>query len=254
MTRREYFVNSRIATFAISLAAGLLVVLSGCTESAQSPTTDDPALTAPVPTGMIRGAVLETMDSGGYTYVAIDTGQEPVWAAGPLTSVSVGDVVLVPEGMLMTQFTSKTLNRVFDRLYFVNAIMNLTTPATADAHMAGGSKPTVDDDVNVSVAELEPGKNVAWVYANRDSLAGQSVSLRGKVVKYNSNILGWNFIHIQDGSGDAAEHNHDLTVTSKGTTAVGDIVVLTGTIVLDKDFGAGYSFPILLEDASLTTE
>ncbi|MGB5688652.1 MAG: hypothetical protein WBM45_05210, partial [Woeseiaceae bacterium] len=72
--------NSRIATFVVSLAAGLLVVLSGCTESAQSPAADDPALTVPVPTGMIRGAVLETMDSGGYTYVAIDTGQEPVWA------------------------------------------------------------------------------------------------------------------------------------------------------------------------------
>ena len=56
-----------------------------------------------------------------------------------------------------------------------------------------------------SVAELEPGQNIAWVYANKDSLAGQSVSLRGKVVKYNSNILGWNFLHIQDGSGDAAE-------------------------------------------------
>jgi hypothetical protein len=106
----------------------------------------------------------------------------------------------------------------------------------------------------VSVPELEAGQNIAWVYANRDSLAGQSISLRGKVVKYNSNILGWNFLHIQDGSGDAADGSNDLTVTSKSATAVGDTVVVTGTIVLDKDFSAGYLFPVLMEDASLTSE
>jgi hypothetical protein len=51
-----------------------------------------------------------------------------------------------------------------------------------------------------------------------------------------------------------ADRNNDLTVTSKHTAAVGDTVVLTGTIILDKDFGAGYSFPVLLEDASITNE
>jgi hypothetical protein len=80
------------------------------------------------------------------------------------------------------------------------------------------------------------------------------MTLRGKVVKYNPGILGWNFIHIQDGSGDAAAGSNDLIVTTKANTAVGETVVLSGTIVLDKDFGAGYSYPVLLEDASLTSE
>jgi len=247
-------VKSILSGLAVLLTAGLLALSTGCTESAQQSAAENPALTEPVPAGMLRGTVLETMDSGGYTYVAIETDQEPVWAAGPLTSVKVGDVVLLPEGMLMNQFTSKTLNRVFDRLYFVSAITNLTTPPTAGASIPPVSKPAVNDAADVRVAELEAGENIAWVYANKDSLADQSVSLRGKVVKYNSNILGWNFIHIQDGSGDAAERNNDLTVTSKATTAVGDTVVLTGTLVLDKDFGAGYSFPILLDDASITPE
>ena len=73
-------------------------------------------------------------------------------------------------------------------------------------------------------------------------------------MKYNAGILGWNFIHIQDGSGDAADGSNDLIVTSKSSTAVGETVVLTGTIVLDKDFGAGYSYPVLMEDASITVE
>jgi hypothetical protein len=106
----------------------------------------------------------------------------------------------------------------------------------------------------VSLEAYEDGKDIAYVYANKDELAGNEITLRGKVVKYNPGILGWNFVHIQDGSGDPAAGSNDLIVTTKATTAVGDTVVLTGNIVLDKDFGAGYSYPVLLEDASITTE
>lgn len=248
--------KSSVSVFVVVVTAGLLLTMTACTESTQEPAAENPALSTPVPAGMTRGTVLETMDSGGYTYVAIETDQGPVWAAGPPTTVKAGDVVQIPEGMLMSQFTSKTLNRTFDTLYFVNAITNLTTPATSQvaASVPAMKKPAVADVADVSVAELEEGRNIAWVYADKDSLAGETVSLRGKVVKYNSNILGWNFLHIRDGSGDAAEGNHDLAVTSKATTAVGDTVVVTGTVVLDKDFGAGYIFPVLLDDASITSE
>ena len=74
------------------------------------------------------------------------------------------------------------------------------------------------------------------------------------VVKFNSNILGTNFIHIQDGSGDVADGSNDLIVTSQSETAVGETIVVAGTIILNKDFGAGYSFPVLMDDASITTE
>jgi hypothetical protein len=119
--------------------------------------------------------------------------------------------------------------------------------------------PSIDGAVesvpaDTKVAELTEGQNIAYVFANKDELAGQQVSLRGKVVKYNDGIMGRNFIHIQDGSGDAADGSNDLTVTSKEATAVGETVVLTGTIILNKDFGAGYSFPVMMEGASITTE
>ena len=106
----------------------------------------------------------------------------------------------------------------------------------------------------VAVAAVEEGKDIAWVYANKDSLAGQPVSLRGQVVKYNANILGTNFVHIQDGSGDAADGSNDLIVTTQTEVAVGQTIVASGNIVLDKDFGAGYSYPVLMEDATVTVE
>jgi len=251
------------STLAVAgLAVALLLTLSACTKTGEAPVADNPALAAPVPAGMVRGAVLETMNSGGYTYVLIGTEQVQRWLAARETTVQVGDVVQAFEGMPMEQFESKTLNRTFDVIYFVDALQNLSAPVQPEGN-ASAAMPVGHPDTGakseapaatVEVAELEPGQNIAYVHGNKEALADQQISLRGEVVKYNEGILGWNFIHIQDGSGDAADGSNDLTVTSKATTAVGETVVLTGKIILDKDFGAGYKFPVLMEDASLTIE
>jgi hypothetical protein len=249
--------------FAVTaLTLSLLAPLAGCSKSADEPAAENAALATPVPPGMVRGTVLETMNSGGYTYMFMDTGQDQRWIAALETSVNVGDVVQTDQGMAMNGFTSKTLNRTFNVVYFVGALQNLTGGAQPPAQ-ASGEMPAGHPDISgggtevaavADIAAYEDGKDIAYVYANKDDLAGQPMTLRGKVVKYNPGILGWNFIHIQDGSGDAGAGSNDLIVTTKADTAVGDVVVLSGTIVLDKDFGAGYSYPVLLEDASVTTE
>ncbi|MGB5490034.1 MAG: hypothetical protein WBM76_04320, partial [Woeseiaceae bacterium] len=161
-------------------------------------------------------------------------------------------------------FASPSLNRIFEVIYFSGALQNLSAtppaehpatalppghPTTTAAPVAAGTMIT-----DTAVAAVEEDKDIAWVYANKDSLAVQHVSLRGKVVKYNANILGTNWLHIQDGSGSATEGSNDLLVTSAAEAAVGDTVVVTGNIVRDKDFGAGYSYAVLMEDASLTVE
>ena len=151
MTPEEILVKSIISALAVLLTAGLLLIQAGCTEAEKAPAAENPAITAPVPAGAVRGAVLETMDSGGYTYVSIEANQGPIWVAGPQTSVSIGDVVEVSQGMAMQQFSSKTLNRTFDVLYFVNAIVNLTTPSQASS-----GKPAAEDPrVRRRIAEYE---------------------------------------------------------------------------------------------------
>lgn len=243
------------------IAASLLSVLAGCSKPADEPAAENAALSAPVPPGMVRGEVLETMNSGGYTYVFMDTGQDQRWIAALETPVEVGDVVQTDQGMAMNGFTSKTLNRTFNVVYFVGGLQNLTGSAQPAAQASGempAGHPDIGGDAATAAAEAvesyEDGKNIAYVYANKDGLADNAITLRGKVVKYNPGILGWNFIHIQDGSGDAAAGDNDLIVTTKATTAVGETIVVTGNIVLDKDFGAGYSYPVLLEDAQITSE
>jgi hypothetical protein len=103
------------------------------------------------------------------------------------------------------------------------------------------------------IAKAEGGKTVAEVFAEKDALAGKPVTVRGKVVKANSGIMGKNWIHVRDGSG--SDGTNDLTVTT--TTAqpnVGDTVLVTGPVSLNKDFGMGYQYDVIVEDAQVTVE
>lgn len=94
-------------------------------------------------------------------------------------------------------------------------------------------------------------KTVEGIYKEKTQLKGQQVKVRGKVVKVNNGIMKRNFLHIQDGSG--SQGTNDLTVTSKQTAKVGDDITVTGTVVLDTDFGFGYNFPLLVEQSSIET-
>jgi hypothetical protein len=215
------------------------------------------------------GKVVETMSSGGYTYVRIDDGTKKIWAAGPETTVEVGDTVSVPSGLPMKGFKSTTLGRTFDTVYFVSAIeIGGTPPAAAPAGQqkeaphgsvpaagsphggAASAKPASIDAAGVR--QVEGGHTVAELFANKATLAGKPVAVRGKVAKFSSGIMGKNWVHVQDGTGD--EGSNDLTVTTSGTATVGDTVVARGTLATDRDFGFGYHYDVMVEDAAVTVE
>lgn len=93
-------------------------------------------------------------------------------------------------------------------------------------------------------------KTVAALYQEKAHLNGQLVKVRGKVVKVNNGIMHRNFLHVQDGTG--GQGTNQLTVTSQDTADVGDVVEVTGTLAVDRDFGAGYTYPIILEKAAVS--
>lgn len=109
-------------------------------------------------------------------------------------------------------------------------------------------------DVDLSgIAKADGGKTVEEVYKEKDTLANGKVVVRGKVVKVNPDIMGKNWLHVRDGSG--GDGTNDLTVTTAGTLPdVGEVVVVTGTVVLDQDFGMGYQYPVIVQDAEITIE
>ena len=93
-------------------------------------------------------------------------------------------------------------------------------------------------------------KTVAVLHQSKAALAGKTVRAQGKVVKVNNGIMGRNFIHVQDGTGDANSNN--LIVTSKQTANVGDQVSVSGVVAVNRDFGGGYTYALLIEDASIS--
>ena len=127
-----------------------------------------------------------------------------------------------------------------------------TTPTMPPGETHPAPKAAAEVDLT-GIAKAEGGKTVAEVFAEKDALAGKPVTFRGKVVKTNPDIMGKNWLHVRDGSGE--EGTNDLTITTAGTLPnVGDTVVVTGNVTLNKDFGMGYAYDVLVEDAQVTVE
>jgi hypothetical protein len=228
---------------------------------------------APVPadpakdTAAFSGKVVETTNAAGYTYVLVDTGTAKLWAAAPQFPVKVGDALAVAEGMPMRNYHSKSLNRDFALVAFTgNVKVNGVSPGANDPSPAlpQGHPPIAGGEARPAVGEAKPimdlasikkaagGKRIAELYANKAKLRGQQVKVRGRVVKYNGDILGKNWLHIQDGSGSAG--SNDLTVTTLSKAKIGDIVLVAGAVATDRDFGGGYQYSLILEDAEVTVE
>jgi len=207
----------------------------------------------------MEGKVLETMDAANYTYVRVKTGSGDVWAAAAQFKVAVGDRVVVPLEMPMEKFHSQTLNRDFPLIYFTSSIRRegaAEPPAMAVAHApTGGGQAVVNATPAFDpIAPAEGGTTVANVWKNRATLAGKSVTVRGKVVKFNAGIMGKNWVHLQDGSGDPKKKTHDLVATTSELPAVGTVVTVRGSIFKDKDFGSGYAYAAILEKATVAAK
>jgi len=204
--------------------------------------------------------VVETVNAANYTYVQVDTGKEKIWAAAPQFPVKVGDKVTVPAGMPMKNYQSKTLKRTFDTVYFVTAIsgpgaIQSESAVMREAHTGlrgqPGSSPAAAIDFS-GLKKPEGGMTVAEVLSGKKDRQGKVVSVRAKVVKYNDQIMNRNWLHLQDGTGSTGAN--DLTITTAEKAKVGDTVLVKGTLVFDKDFGYGYKYKVMLEDAKLTVE
>lgn len=194
------------------------------------------------------GKVLETMASGGYTYAKLDIGGKPVWVAGPATTVTVGQQVTIMGGTMMRNFRSNSLKRTFPEILFVASLGKGSAAAGTAAH----GKAALPAPATAKVGKIAPapgGKTVADVYAQKAALSGKPVTVRGKVVKFNAQIMGRNWLHIQDGSGSAG--TNDLTVTTAATVKVGDVVTIKGTLALNRKFGPGYSYAVIVEQATV---
>jgi hypothetical protein len=205
----------------------------------------------------LQGRVLERLDAGRYSYLRLSTSSGEIWAAVPLTDVSIGSEVTIENPIPMDGFQTKTLNRKFDRIVF--GTLGLKSPGQDqlltlhNAH-EGVSDSASADPIKVQRAAGSDGRTIAEIYAQKAQLKDRDVVVNGKVVKVNANIMGKTWVHLRDGSGDPASRTNDLTVTTQGNVSVGDTVMVQGKVRTDKDLGMGYVFAVIVEAASITKQ
>jgi hypothetical protein len=219
-----------------------------------------------------KGSVMEIIPSGRYVYVQIDTGKKKVWVAVPEFDGKPGDKVVVPPGVPVADFQSKKLNRKFDMVYFVGGIRrDDESAANQQAQMMPQDHPPIgapgempkthppmgelSERTEVKIGTVEKakdGQTVSEILTDKKKFNGKNICVRAIVVKFTPDIMDKNWLHAQDGSGK--EGSNDLIVTTQAKVKVGDTVLIRGTVSLDRDFGFGLKYPVIIENAEITVE
>ena len=196
----------------------------------------------------VQGKVLEVKNTDSYSYLRLLVGAKDTWVAVNLSNVKVGSTVTVENSMEMRNFESKALKKTFPSILFGN--LKEEGAAAGKAQAAVADKSTVAVDVKVAKAASPNGRTVAEVTTGAKALSDKAVEIHAKVVKVNTGIMGKNWVHLRDGSGKSDDGSNDLLVTTKADVAVGSTVTAVGTVRTNKDFGSGYAYKVMLEDAS----
>ena len=204
-----------------------------------------------------QGEVLEAINAGSYTYLRLKTKDGEVWAATMLSSFAKGAKVQLHDPMLMTNFESKAMGRTFQEIVFASAVSTETGGLSNPAQQMGAvHKGAAASAANVPVVKVPKAtgpnaRTVAEVYAQRAKLKDKPVAVQGTVVKFSADIMDRNWIHLRDGSGSAADKSNDLMVTTRQLAKVGDVVVVSGVVKTDVNYGSGYAYPVVIEGAKL---
>ena len=194
--------------------------------------------------------IQEVIQAASYTYLRVKENNTEYWIATVKDDAVVGDKYSYGDALEMTNFKSKELDRTFDRIYFVSA--GVDDEGAGQAQSAAPTtmgKPHVEQKTDAVIEQSAGGISIAELYKNRDKYANKKVRVKGKVVKVNPEVMDRNWIHLQDGTSDSG--NFDLTVTSLELASIDDIVEFEGTIILNKDFGAGYVYELIMEGGTI---
>ena len=190
----------------------------------------------------------EVLNANAYTYLLVTEAEKEYWIAVPKTEVTVGNTYTYQGGMEMKKFESKDLKRTFDSVFFVEGLTDPNPPAATETAKTL-PKATSSTQLSKGITLAKGGISIFDLYSTKDKLAGKTVVLTGKVVKFMPEIMNKNWIHLQDGT--SLNGFNDITITTLAKVKVDEIVTLKGTVVLNKDLGSGYKYEILIEDAVL---
>ncbi len=210
------------------------------------------------------GKVLEIQNAMGYKYLKVDENGTQHWVAIANAPVAVGDRIGYDKRTVMHDFESKSLGKTFKEIIFASDVylpQKVQRPTSMKEMLGLGSKdPHKGMKRGMSPGDEEkPAKpfvkkdtyTVEEVHMWRKSLEGQTISLEGSVFKVSHKIMKRDWVHLGDGTGNEKKLTDDLVFTTDATTVkAGDRVIATGKVIVNKDFGYGYFYKVLIQDAT----
>lgn len=199
--------------------------------------------------GHHSGVVLDAKQGGGYTYLHIEEGKDKFWIAGPLNTFKKDDKVNFDEQVWMTNFESKALEMTFEKLLFVGSVNS----GLESAAPAPKEKPKKKKKKKKKSGKYKNGDTltIETIYGNKEDLEDLKISVIGKVAKVSPGIMGKNWIHVRDDTGKEEDGTNNLVFRSaRGIAAVGETITATGTVEIDKDFGFGYFYSVIMEESN----
>jgi hypothetical protein len=192
--------------------------------------------------------VKEVIQTTSYTYLNTEQNGIRQWIAVPKMEADTGDKYYFQGGMEMKDFKSKELNRTFTSVLFLNGLVSPDIVESGKTVLTQSTKisKTENEKLNITITPVKDGVTIEELFSNKGKYVNKVVKIRGVVTKYNSKIMGRNWFHLQDGT--HSSDGFDLTVTTEDEVNIGDVVTVEGIIALDKDFGAGYFYSIIMEN------
>ncbi len=219
------------------LVVALIAIATGCS----SPGAD----------GNVTVKVKAVEQVPNYTYLLVKGKGPAYWIAVSSTEIAEGESISYTGGMLMENFYSKELDRTFEKVIFLDGVGGDAPAAMGAMPAMPGTSTGADvktDRLEIKVEAEEGIVTIGELYANPGAYEGKTIRVKGEVAKYNPGIMERNWVHLQDGT--ESEGKYDLTVTSQESFQVGQVLTIEGIFAMNRDFGYGYSYEILLEKAT----
>jgi hypothetical protein len=232
-----------------------VVILAGCNNAKVKKTEVRPGTQSSVPAATMPAEPMHTVvakdliQTSGYTYLLLTEGDKEYWAAVSRFEAEKGKTYYYKTAMEMTNFKSKELNRVFESIQFINEFSDQPIVEKPQIPLTTKGRQQLDKVDGIKVEPASGAVKISEIFANSTSYAGKKVKVTGQVVKFNPEIMNKNWVHLQDGT--EANGSYDLTITTMDAVTVGSVVTFEGVLAVDKDFGYGYKYDLLLEEAKL---
>lgn len=308
--KTECFINIFTGVFATLALFGFVMFASGCKDKTETQKTTESPIAGKVAVSksnvsiskikenfeipniqnpVLKGTIIEFQDVKDYTYLHLKDSTGQIWAAIPKTVVETEKEIELSNIIVMKDFQSKTLDKIFDIILFGvpsikgqaikaqagimpsekmpgkmmsgmppgmmpgSSMPGSSMPQGSTPNAMGASQPRIIlKDMKLSKATGKDAYSIEEVYSQKKELSKKTVTVRAKVVKFLPGVMEKNWIHIQDGTGSAETETHDITVSTLDIAEVGDEVIVHGTLEINKNFGSMHSFAVIIEDASLT--